>query len=146
MCSWFWGIAPSVEALVGECARRGLGFRLTVGGLRPGGGDAWTPAVRAFLRREWKRIATVTGRLFGFALLQRAVYDYDTEPACRAVVAVQRLALAQGGDPLPPLCWFAAMQRRFHVQGDDPRPRPSTPLYEALGVDAAASAGKWGSP
>lgn len=144
MCSWCWGIAPTVEALAGECARLGLGFRLTVGGLRPGGGDAWTPEFRAFLRREWERIASVTGQPFGFGLLQRAAYDYDTEPACRAVLAVQRLA--QGGDPLLSLRWFAAMQRRFYVEGDDPQAAGFyTPLCDAFGVNAAAFAAEWGS-
>ncbi|MDF5808724.1 hypothetical protein P4123_16505 [Pseudomonas aeruginosa] len=62
-----------------------------MGGLRAGGGDAWGPEFREFLRREWTHIAKVTGQPFGFSLLSAKHFDYDTEPACRAVVVAEQM-------------------------------------------------------
>ena len=49
------------------------------------------PEFREFLRREWTHIAKVTGQPFGFSLLSAKHFDYDTEPACRAVVVAEQM-------------------------------------------------------
>lgn len=41
MCSWCWGISSTLEELARYCEQKGIGFTLTMGGLRAGGGDAW---------------------------------------------------------------------------------------------------------
>jgi putative protein-disulfide isomerase len=119
MCSWCWGISPTVEAVAAYCADNDVGFTLTVGGLRAGGGDLWNTSFKNFLRHEWQKIAQVTGQPFGFTLLDAAHFEYDTEPACRAVVVAQML---QSRKQLParlPLQFFAAIQRKFYVAGAD---------------------------
>lgn len=121
MCSWCWGISPAVQALAAFCSERGLVFTLTMGGLRAGGGDPWSPAFKEFLRGEWRRIQQATGQPFGFGLLELDHFDYDTEPACRAVVTASLLALAHGLPSSAPLAFFSATQRRFYVQGHDPK-------------------------
>lgn len=100
MCSWCWGISSTLEELARYCEQKGIGFTLTMGGLRAGGGDAWGPEFREFLRREWTHIAKVTGQPFGFSLLSAKHFDYDTEPACRAVVVAEQML-----DQKRPVCW-----------------------------------------
>ena len=75
MCSWCWGMSPVIEALAVHCAEQGLGFRLVMGGLRAGGGDAWNAGFRGFLRQEWTHIAAQTGQPFGFGLLERSAFS-----------------------------------------------------------------------
>ncbi|MCB1367955.1 MAG: DsbA family protein [Rhodobacteraceae bacterium] len=120
MCSWCWGMSPEVDALAAHCVDQGLGFRMVMGGLRAGGGDAWNEAFRGFLRQEWTHIAAQTGQPFGFGLLELPAFSYDTEPACRAVVTAREM-LAPGQDARRELAFFAAVQRKFYVEGEDPK-------------------------
>lgn len=121
MCSWCWGISPTVGAVEAFCEAEGIEFSITMGGLRAGGGDPWNTAFKDFLRNEWRHIAQTTGQPFGFTLLEAAHFDYDTEPACRAVVSVK---LIQARNHLPnstALKFFSAVQRKFYVEGQDPK-------------------------
>ena len=121
MCSWCWGISPAVEAVEAFCATQGIEFTITMGGLRAGGGDPWNTAFKDFLRNEWRHIGKTTGQPFGFTLLEAAHFDYDTEPACRAVATVK---LLQARNQLPAstaLKFFTAVQRKFYVDGQDPK-------------------------
>lgn len=115
MCSWCWGIAPALQRLQRYCHERRLRFRVVVGGLRPGGGDPWDHRFREFLRHHWREVAARTGQPFHEDLLERPAFEYDTEPACRAVVAARPLI---AGSELP---FFAAVQRRFYVDNEDPK-------------------------
>ncbi|HCD6632730.1 DsbA family protein [Pseudomonas aeruginosa] len=119
MCSWCWGIQPVVSEMAAFCAAEGIDFALTVGGLRAGGGDLWNADFTDFLRAEWRHIGEVTGQPFGSALLDAPHFDYDTEPACRAVVTVQMLGT--GGNDTRARRFFSAVQRRFYVEGRDPK-------------------------
>ncbi len=119
MCSWCWGAAPALDALANYATQRGLPFAVRVGGLRPGGGEPWTPRFRAFLRHHWEAVAARSGQPFSFALLDRPTFHYDTEPACRAVV-VARDMLAAAPDRQV-LRFFAAIQQHFYAAGEDPK-------------------------
>ncbi|MCI4030086.1 hypothetical protein [Dickeya dianthicola] len=121
MCSWCWGISPVLEELTQYCDQKKIGFTLTMGGLRAGGGDAWVPAFQEFLRREWTHIAKVTGQPFGFSLLTAKHFDYDTEPACRAVVIAEQMFAQQGPVASASFAFFSAVQRKFYVEGADPK-------------------------
>lgn len=119
MCSWCWGMSPVIDQLARWCEKEGLPFRLAMGGLRAGGGDPWNAAFRNFLRDEWRTIQARTGQPFGFGLLERPHFNYDTEPACRAVVVARQLF---GDDPSRQreLGFFAAVQKTFYVDAMDP--------------------------
>lgn len=121
MCSWCWGISPVLEEIAQYCEQKQIGFTLTMGGLRAGGGDAWVPAFQEFLRREWTHIAKVTGQPFGVSLLAAKHFDYDTEPACRAVVIAEQMLTQQGPVAHATFAFFAAVQRKFYVEGADPK-------------------------
>lgn len=139
MCSWCWGISPTVREIAHFCDEQGLGFTLTMGGLRAGGGDEWNSHFKDFLRNEWRHIAQVTGQPFGFSLLDAQHFNYDTEPACRAVTTVKLLQAQQGLPAGVVLGFFSAVQRKFYVQGQDPT---EVGFYQSvcadLGVEYAA--------
>lgn len=121
MCSWCWGISPTVGAVETFCAAEGIEFSITMGGLRVGGGEPWNAAFRDFLRNEWRHIAEATGQPFSFALLEMPYFDYDTEPACRAVATVK---LLQARNQLPnstALSFLSAVQHKFYAEGQDPK-------------------------
>lgn len=120
MCSWCWGISPAVAEVEAFCESQGIDFSITMGGLRPGGGDPWNAGFKDFLRNEWRHIGQTTGQPFGFSLLDAPYFNYDTEPACRAVATVK---LLQARNQLPSttaLKFFSAVQRKFYVDGQDP--------------------------
>ncbi len=121
MCSWCWGISPTVGAVQAFCEAEGIGFSITMGGLRAGGGDPWNAAFKGFLRNEWRHIAQTTGQPFGFTLLEAPHFDYDTEPACRAVATVKLLQTRNQLPSSTALKFFSAVQRRFYVEGQDPK-------------------------
>lgn len=147
MCSWCWGMSPEIEALATHCADNGVGFRLVMGGLRAGGGDPWNAAFRDFLRQEWTHIAVQTGQPFGYRLLERSAFSYDTEPACRALVTARGL-FGQGQDAIRrELAFFAAVQWKFYVEGEDPKePAFYRDICIATGIDPEHFENSFASP
>ncbi|MGH3666293.1 MAG: DsbA family protein, partial [Egibacteraceae bacterium] len=111
MCSWCWGFAPAMARL-GQ--RYTIPIRVIVGGLRPGA-DAGPldDELRAFLLEHWLAVAAASGQPFTTSALQRPGWVYDTEAACRAVVALRELA------PDRELAWFARLQQAFYADGED---------------------------
>lgn len=136
MCSWCWGISPELERVSRYCNQKMIGFTITMGGLRAGGGDAWVSAFKDFLRREWTHIAKVTGQPFGLSLLNAEQFDYDTEPACRAVVLADEMLAQQGHLSSATLSFFAAVQRKFYVDGADPK---EVSFYRSICTEASIS-------
>jgi putative protein-disulfide isomerase len=120
MCSACWGISPALRQLEAEASLRAVPFRILVGGLRPGGGDAWTGGFRDFLRHHWEEIGARTGQPFSTRFLDRANFDYDTEPSCRAFVVLRDMLSERGGSPTGTYEVFAAIQRKFYVDAEDP--------------------------
>lgn len=115
MCSWCWGFVPVLEALE---RRYRLPLRTVVGGLRPGTGEPVDDEHREHLAHHWEEVARRSGQPFDHASLGEGGlltggWCYDTEPACRAVVAMRE---AGPGLVLP---WFAHLQRAFYVEGRD---------------------------
>lgn len=139
MCSWCWGASPGLRELEAEALRRRIPFRVLVGGLRPGGGEPWTSGFRRFLRNHWEEIGARTGQPFSTRFLDRASFDYDTEPACRAFVVLRTLLDETPGPATRAYAAFAAIQRRFYAEGEDPT---VTSFYQGvcaeLGLDFAS--------
>ncbi len=92
LCSWCWGFAPSLRTLRLKHPDR-FRYRLIVGGLRTGSSaPRLDEQVRAYLAGAWKEVERRSGQPFNHSFLETADFVYDTEPACRAVVAARRLA------------------------------------------------------
>lgn len=132
MCSWCWGLAPGLRQLQQYCQEKGLPFKVVVGGLRPGGGDPWNAGFRGFLAHHWREVGQVTGQPFNLRLLERDTFQYDTEPACRAVVAAR--PLLKGSE----LEFFGAVQKKFYVDSEDPKePGFYQDICAEFGIDYA---------
>ena len=130
MCSWCWGISPALHQLEQRAQQDGIGFRLVMGGLRPGGGDPWNQEFKDFLRHHWEEVNARSGQPFGFELLERDNFNYDTEPSCRAVVAARQMNPAQEHH------FYALVQHHFYVKNDDPAQVSFyRPICEELGLD-----------
>jgi putative protein-disulfide isomerase len=114
MCSWCYAFGPQLTELIAhETARQPVNLDLTMGGLRAYNTLVIDDASRAVLRDHWKHVNEATGLAFNDAALQAAGFVYDTEPSCRAVVAVRQIETAVALD------YFHAVQRAFYADGRD---------------------------
>jgi putative protein-disulfide isomerase len=91
MCSWCYGFGPVVSELARQFEGR-LGLRIVMGGLRAGNKQPMREKDRDYIRDAWARVHEASGQPFDRAFFERETFTYDTEPACRAVVAMRRLA------------------------------------------------------
>jgi putative protein-disulfide isomerase len=112
MCSWCWGFSPVLQA-VRELVADQVPIRLCVGGLRAYETRPMTERARATVHHHWQEVAAATGQPFDFAFFERASFVYDTEPACRAAVAMRNLA------PETTFEHFAALQHAFYAENRD---------------------------
>lgn len=140
MCSWCWGISATVAAIETFCDTEGIDFSITMGGLRVGGGDPWNATFKDFLRNEWQHIAETTGQPFGFTLLDAPYFDYDTEPACRAVATAKLLQIRNQTPKSSVLKFFSAIQQKFYVDGKDPK---VVDFYASICADLALDFGEF---
>lgn len=116
MCSWCWGFSPVMRQLT---ERYMIPVRVIVGGLRPGAGaQPLDERLRGFLLEHWSAVEAASGQPFTLAALERTGWVYDTEPSCRAVVAMRQLA------PSRELDWFAYLQHAFYAEGADVADEP----------------------
>lgn len=136
MCSQCYGIAPLMDQVAAYCDQHGLGFSLTMGGLRAGGGVPWNEGFRAFLREEWTDIQQVTGQPFDFSFFDLADFNYDTEPSCRAVVVAQHFLAKKDKRPSASLAFFKAAQEQFYACARDPKEVDTyRATCDAVGID-----------
>ena len=112
MCSWCWGFEPVLHKLRDELSDE-VEFSLILGGLRSSGEQVWDDAFKVYLRSHWKSVEEKTTQGFNLDLLEKESFDYDTEPACRAVVTVKTL------DKTKEFSFFRALQEAFYGKGED---------------------------
>lgn len=131
MCSWCWGFSPVIEALR-EAYRDRMKIALVLGGLRHETAPM-TPLQREDILRHWRAVHARTGQPFRFDDALPTGFVYDTEPACRAVVAVGGIDLTQS------FAMFKAVQSAFYAEARDvAQPDILAGLAAQIGVDAAA--------
>ncbi len=111
MCSWCYGFGPELETLLHEVPN--LAIELVMGGLRAYNTQPLDGALREILRSHWHKVGETTSLPFCDAALEHPGFVYDTEPACRAVVTIRRLA------PQATLAAFSAIQQAFYAEGQD---------------------------
>ena len=133
MCSWCWGISPQLNALERYGKSVGVPFRLVMGGLRPGGGEAWNDEFKNFLKHHWEEVNKRSGQPFSMDLFEKDNFNYDTEPSCRAVVTVRELS------PEKTLPFYELVQHHFYVKNNDPnKVEFYQPICEKLDIDFKA--------
>ena len=124
MCSWCFGFAPVIQALYAK-HRDAVTMTLRMGGLHVGNDYVVEADYREFLRAHWLEIGERTGQKFSLDILDRPAWIYDTELACRAVVAVRRLK------PGAEWAYFPLIQAGFYTHNRDPH----DPLSFALAAE-----------
>lgn len=112
MCSWCWGFSPVIAALHAHVGGR-VPVHVIVGGLYLGVTTPMTEEAKARVRGHWERVHELSGQPFDFTFFQREDFVYDTERACRAVVAARRL------DPARTLPFLAHLHRAFYAGNRD---------------------------
>jgi len=112
MCSWCWGFEPVLQKLRDDLSNE-VEFSMILGGLRNSGEQVWDDSFKTYLRRHWSSVQERTAQGFNLDLLEREAFDYDTEPACRAVVTVRTL------DKTKQFSFLKALQEAFYLRGED---------------------------
>jgi len=85
-----------------------------MGGLRVGGGEAWNDQMKQFLKGHWQHVNEASGQEFNYSLFDKEAFNYDTEPACRAVSIVKQM------DSSKALDFYRNVQYGFYVDNNDP--------------------------
>lgn len=112
MCSWCWGFSPVIYQLRDKFAER-LVIAMVMGGLRPGTTAILQEPLKSEIQHHWKQVAAVTGADFDFSFFERQDFIYDTEPACRAVIAFSRFR------PEETLDYYTRLQCAFYNENKD---------------------------
>jgi len=112
MCSWCWGFEPVLQELQNNLSQD-TKLSLCMGGLRSSNDQEWTSEFRSFLKQSWTNVHKQTGQIFNFNLLKKESFDYDTEPACRAVLTVQTL------DEKKVFSFLHSLQKSFYYDNLD---------------------------
>ena len=113
MCSWCWGFHPVMETLRKNYHDQ-YKFSLVVGGLRSSGQMLWNDESKSFLKSHWDSVTQRTGQPFSPKLLNRTIFDYNTYPACKAIIEVREL----WGEELA-FSYLSKIQYAFYVEGKD---------------------------
>lgn len=112
MCSWCYGFAPVMIKLFEQFQGR-MGLKVVMGGLRAGNETPMSDKDREYIRAAWTKVGEATGQPFNFDFFQRSSFTYNTEPACRAVVAARRLDVERA------LPLKALISRAFYAENRD---------------------------
>lgn len=112
MCSWCWGFAPVISAIVKHINGRAA-ITPIMGGLRPFTRTAMDDQMKSEIRHHWESVAARSGQPFEMSFFDRNEFIYDTEPACRAVGVVRRLV------PAKALSYLEAVHRGFYSENQD---------------------------
>ncbi|MEN8304396.1 MAG: DsbA family protein [Campylobacterota bacterium] len=113
MCSWCWGFHPVIETLRKKYSDQ-YHFSLVVGGLRTKGAMIWNSRTKQDLQATWQGVAAHTKQHFTDRLFRLKNFEYDTYPACKAVVTVRELF----GDTAS-FEYLSKIQKAFYVEGRD---------------------------
>lgn len=113
MCSWCWGFHPVIEALRKNYNEH-YTFSLVVGGLRSSGEMKWDTQSKTYLKQNWDAVEQATSQTFNPKLLNLQYFDYNTYPACKAIVTVREL----WGESVA-FEYLSTIQSAFYTQGID---------------------------
>ena len=112
MCSWCWGFEPILKELR-ENLPQDTKLSLCMGGLRSSGDETWTAEFKTYLAKHWEHVFSQTRQPFNKALFEKESFDYNTEPACRALITVRDL------DESKAFIFMNALQKAFYQDARD---------------------------
>ncbi|MDA0836849.1 MAG: DsbA family protein [Planctomycetota bacterium] len=94
MCSWCWGFAPTLCAILDEFGHQ-LRLEIVHGGLRPGPkSKLLDDEMRDFLKQHWTNVTAQSGQPFNNEFFGRKDFLYDTGPAARAALTIREMDAA----------------------------------------------------
>ena len=144
MCSWCYGFGPELQTLLNGLAD--VPLEIVVGGLRANNTKLMEGELKTTLLSHWQHVVEASGLPFSEQALSHPGFIYDTEPACRAVVAARTLV------PSAALPVFQAIQSAFYAdglnvtQGEVLAQVASAALTKAgFEIDAETFGAKWAS-
>lgn len=140
MCSWCWGFAPVMTALAEQAREQGVSLGLRVGGLRRER-VVMDQAGRDRTLAYWQAVHSATGQAFDLELGLPEALVYDTEPACRALVAARALDQA--------IVWPLSLliqQAFYEHRRDVTQPSVLVELAEAAGLSRGQFAERYDDP
>ncbi len=111
MCSWCYGFGVPLHQLLEQLP--GVPLAVVLGGLRAYNQEVMPDTLKSTLHHHWEEVTKRSGKPFGTGQFDRESYIYDTEPACRAVVAI-RTHVAEHT-----LAMYHAVQHAFYAMGRD---------------------------
>jgi len=106
MCSWCYGIAPELDKVKNHFGEK-LDYEVVMGGLRPYNTQTMSE-LKSFLTDHWQHVKQASQQPFNYDILNNTSITYDTEPPCRAVVAVRQI------DNSKSLSFFKNVQSAFY--------------------------------
>jgi putative protein-disulfide isomerase len=111
MCSWCYGFGPELSRLLEGLPDTPVD--IVLGGLRANNTEVMDEAMKATLLSHWREVNEMSGLPFRDDGLAHQGFIYNTEPACRAVVAARMLV------PHAAFHVFQAIQHAFYAEGLD---------------------------
>lgn len=132
MCSWCYGLTDELTEVLDHFDGKAE-IEFVMGGLRPYY-EVPMKEMQGFLSDHWKHVNEASGQEFNYNILERTDLRYDTEPPCRAVVAVKHLSGKNNA-----ALFFKKTQRAFYYDNKDMNQASSyTDLLEDTGIKAEA--------
>jgi putative protein-disulfide isomerase len=113
MCSWCWGFASVIDELHSTLGDE-YKFSLVLGGLRTKGEMSWNEMSKEYLKGHWRQVSQKTGQMFSDRLFEKESFDYDTYPACKAVITVRELFGMQSA-----FAYLHTIQEAFYTRAED---------------------------
>ncbi len=133
MCSWCWGFNPVMQQVLKQAQTAGVKVTLRVGGLRTGSQAFLDESKRAYILQHWRAVTEATGQPFNFSEALPSGFLYNTEPACRALVAAREL------DETRLFSFLDSLQQAFYQAAKDiTQPSVLRDLAVQAGYDSEA--------
>ncbi len=111
-CSWCWGFSPTINTLRDEYGGD-VQFSLLMGGLRVGAHHIREGDRLDYVQHIWAKVGDVSGQPFTVNVDKLKGKSENTEPSCRAVVAMRDLA------PEKSFSFLKRLQHSFFAENKD---------------------------
>tara|TARA_B110000444_G_C18773561_1_gene563802 strand:+ start:465 stop:1094 length:630 start_codon:yes stop_codon:yes gene_type:complete len=112
MCSWCWGFAPVITNIYEEFSKK-IPISLTLGGLHAHDNFPMSEEYKANIKHHWEDVNKMTGATFDYRFFDREGFILNTEPACRAVVAVRHMRKSKE------ISFYEKISRSFYSENKD---------------------------
>ncbi|XDD51039.1 DsbA family protein [Leptospira sp. WS92.C1] len=115
LCPWCYGFDPVVKKVREEYKDK-IRFSLVLGGLRYGDtAEPLSSELSRILKHEWKDAESLTKQPFQQGIFAETEILYDSQPACRAVITIQKIK------PEFAFEYLGELSKTFFFKNQDPR-------------------------